>query len=171
MNIEPSLLIVVVCVLISSSLITATSSNIKRTYNSEFKAKDYATSGFFVGFGSIASLVVMILMNNMYLQLEHSYTYYLAWIWTALIPVATLCYLTYDKLLSAKHEPSGSKNLANDNEIKLAFAAFCFALAGISAGLTYVIVSNIRIEYKPKPQKSEQIELDELLSSLTETSF
>ena len=195
MIIGPTLTIVIFCILLVSSLITSVASNIHKTYYHDDKAYDYAVAGSSVGFGSIGVLIGFLLLHKMYLNLQNPYIYSLIWLWSIMIVLTILSYYTYERLLSSYHFPSVGKNKLNETEKTLAFAAFCISIVGLSVGITYVITTGIHEGYfdslsgnafgiksmfeslfgessKTKKEKvGEQIEMDNLISDLTETSF
>ena len=183
MIIGPTLVIVIICNLLVSSLITSVAVNVNKTYHHDHKAEEYAIGASAVGFGSIGVLVGLLLLNKMFMKIEKVYLYSLLWIWTVLIILTTLSYLVYDKLVLSKHFPNGAKHVANNTEIKLAFAAFCFSIIGLSVGITYVITTGVNEGYldtfKLKniftdsgfKKAEETIEMNDLISDLTETSF
>ena len=193
MIIGPTLSIVVFCNLLVSSLITSVAANTHKTYHHDHKAYDYAVASSSIGFGGIGLLICFLMFHKMYLNVKNPYLYSLLWMWSILIILTALTYLTYDKLVKSYYYPPASVNNLNGTERKLAFAAFCLSIIGLSVGLTYVITSGVHEGYfdnlsgnvfgikiffealfgeSPGNSKvSETIEMDNLISSLGETSF
>lgn len=191
MIIVPTLVIVIFCVLLVSSLITSVAANINKTYHHDHKAKEYAVSASSVGFGSLGILIAFLLYSRSIGGINNVGLYSLLWMWSILIILSALSYLSYDKLVLSKHYPTGAKHIANDTQIKLAFSAFCFTLIGLSVGITYVITTSIHEGYfdkatgnifnvkkffeslleEPSKKQTEDIELDNLLVGLREQPF
>ena len=192
MIIGPTLSIVIFCNLLVSSLITSVAANTHKTYHHDHKAYDYAVASSTIGFGSIGLLIGFLLFHKMHLNVKNPYLYSLLWMWSILIILTVLTYLTYDKLVKSYYYPPASVNNLNGTERKLAFAAFCLSIIGLSVGLTYVITSGVhegyfdslsgnvfkiktffenlfRIETLRKPHRSEMIKMNKLMSF--ETSF
>lgn len=195
MIIGPTLTIVIFCILLVSSLITSVASNITKFNHQDYKAYDYAVASSSIGFGSIGVLIGFLLIHKLYYSIEKIYLYSLLWLWVILISLTVLTYLSYDQLTNSYHAPIGAKYVGNETEKHLAFAAFCISIVGLSVGITYVITTGIHEGYfdslsgnafgiksmfeslfgessKTKKEKvGEQIEMDNLISDLTETSF
>lgn len=196
MIIGPSLVIVIFCNLIVSSLITSVATNIDKTYHHDKKAYDFSIIASSVGFGGIGILIGLLLVHKMYYNINRVYLYSLLWMWTVLLALAGLTYYVYDRLIKSRYYPVGAEHTANKTELYLSFAAFCLSIVGISIGLTYVITTGIHEGYfdslsgnvfgikdffeglfnesssSSKTRKAvEQIEMDDLISDLTESSF
>ena len=199
MIIGPTLVIVVFCNLLVSSLITSVAANINKTYYHDHKAKEYSISASSVGFGGIGLMIGLLLFHKMYMNIQRIELYSLLWMWTILIILSVLTYYSYDRLTQSHHMPPVGKHVLNNTERKLAFAAFCISIIGLSVGITYVITTGINDGYfdnltggvfeiknmfdglfkkseslpskKINPKRIENIELNNLISSVKETSF
>ena len=195
MIIGPTLVIVLFCNLLVSSLITSVAANINKSYHHDHKAEEYSISASSVGFGGIGLMIGLLLFHKMYMNINRIELYCLLWMWTILIVLAILTYFTYDSLTLSHHLPPTSKYILNNTERKLAFAAFCISIIGLSVGLTYVITTGINEGYfddltgkvfnikgifdsvfkndssSKSSNDTENIELNDLLSNLNETSF
>jgi hypothetical protein len=194
MIIGPTLVIIILCNLLVSSLITSVAVNINKTYHHDHKAYDYAVASSSLGFVSLGLLIGFLLFHKLYVNIKNVYLYSLAAMWIVLIILSALTYLSYDKLVKSKNYPPSSNNKLNKTEINLAFAAFCLTIVGLSVGLTYVITTGIHEGYfdnmsgnvfgiksffedlfgesSEKSKVSEEtIEMDDLISELTDTRF
>jgi hypothetical protein len=199
MIIGPTLLIVIFTVLLVSSLITSVASNVHKTYDHDKVAYDYAVAASAVGFGGLGIMIGYMLLNRMYLKYENVYLHSLLWLWVVLIVLSALAYLSYNKLTESYHYPAGAKHTLNKVEKDVAFAAFCLTLVGLSVGITYVITTGVNEGYfdnitgnvfnikgvfeylfgvekdskpsKPSKRVTEEIEMNDLISELTETTF
>lgn len=175
MIIGPTLLIVLFTVLLVSSLMMSVYSNINKTYPQDDKAKDYALYAGAAGFGGIGVMIGYMFLNRMYFNYENVYVHSLLWLWVVLIALAVLSYMTYEKLSDSYHFPITGKHTLNKTEKMLSIIAFSFAIAGIASGLTYVITTlyekNLKGDYEVPKEVSKEIEMDDLISELTETSF
>ena len=194
MIIGPTLVIIILCNLLVSSLITSVAVNINKTYHHDHKAYDYAVASSSLGFVSLGLLIGFLLFHKLYVNIKNVYLYSLAAMWIVLIILSALTYLSYDKLVKSKNYPPASINNLNKTEINLAFAAFCLTIVGLSVGLTYVITTGIHEGYfdnmsgnvfgiksffedlfgesSEKSKVSEEtIEMDDLISELTDTRF
>lgn len=197
MIIGPTLLIVIFTVLLVSSLITSVASNIHKTYNLDKDAYDYALVASSVGFGGVGIMIAYMLINRMYLRYENVYLHSLLWLWVILIALSGLTYLSYNKMTESYHYPVGAKHTLNQFERDIAFAGFCLTLVGLSVGITYVITTGVNkgyfdnitgnvfnikgiLEYlfgvenvsqQPSNRVIEEIEMNDLITQLTETTF
>lgn len=196
MIIGPTLLIVLITVLLVSSLITSVAANVHKTYNQDKDAYNYAVAASSIGFGGLGLMIAYMLLNRMYLNYQNVFLHSLLWLWVILIILSALTYLAYNKLTESYHYPVAGKHTLNKTEKQLAFAAFCLTIVGLSVGITYVITTGVNegyfddmtgnifeikkffealfgIEEDSKPSKtvSEEIEMNELISELTETTF
>ena len=198
MIIGTTLVILILCNLLVSSLIANVAVNINKTYDNDHKAYDYALASSSLGFVSLGLLIGFLLFHKLYVNIKNAYLYSLAAMCIVLIILSTLIYLSYDKLVKSKNYPPSSNNKLNKTEINLAFAAFCISIVCLSVclsvGLTYVITKGTHEGYfgnmsgnvfgiksffedlfgesSEKSKVSEEtIEMDDLISELIDTRF
>lgn len=142
----PTLVIVVLTMLLTASLSAAVVSRVEKNFELDESAYDYSIASTTLAFVALGVVGGSMLSG---LDQRNRNDHYLLLVLVAiLIALTGLTYYTYDRLNRSQIDNS---NTQNDQEQKVAFASFCFALIGLSVGFCYIV--NSQFEERPNPMK------------------
>jgi hypothetical protein len=147
MLIEPSLVVMLGGVLLSSSLVTSAAVNIDKTYKYDREAEKFATVGAGIGFSGIILALAAIMYTRLYRTNTHFVIGIFAFVWIILLVLLAISYFAFDYLDKSYHYPLGAKHVLNRIERRLVFASLCICIASVTVGLTYVMTHGIESEF------------------------
>jgi len=147
MLIEPSLVVMLGGVLLSSSLVTSAAVNIDKTYKYDREAEKFATVGAGIGFSGIILALAAIMYTRLYRTNTHFVIGIFAFVWIILLVLLAISYFAFDYLDKSYHYPLGAKHTLNRTERRLVFASLCICIVCVTVGLTYVMTHGIESEF------------------------
>ena len=178
MLITSTLIVLLVCLVISTILILIASVKIKNIFTYDNNAKKYAVTSTVLGFAAI----IIFIYSLLYLKLgEGIYDiYYYSFIIVVIIMIVNtvLSFLSYRQLV----ESYAFKTEGNDNnsEMNIVLASFCFNLIGLASVLTYITSIAVNRGYFPgikdfldieDEQVREDLELENIMTELDDINF